>query len=72
MAGYICLRLLPYAHAHEQHINVLKNFVYVYYGYRKRFKVSVSLNQDAITSFDSTSDPEPQNLTQVSCVGISV
>jgi hypothetical protein len=30
-----------------------------------QFELAVSLNHDIITSFDSTSDPEPQNLSQV-------
>ncbi len=29
----------------------------------EQFEVAVSINQDVMTSFDSTSDPEPQNLS---------
>ncbi len=63
-----CVRLLPYAFG--QHINVLKHFVYVQYGYGKQFEVADSLNHDSITSFDSTSDPEPQNLSQVGWITV--
>jgi hypothetical protein len=33
-------------YAHEQHINVLKQFVYIYYECGKQFEVAVSLNHD--------------------------
>jgi hypothetical protein len=46
--GYDCLRLLLYAH--RQHMNVLKQFVYVSCGCRKQFELAVSLNHDIITS----------------------
>ena len=35
----------------EQHMNVLKHFVYVQYGCGKQFEVAVSLNHDVMTSF---------------------
>jgi hypothetical protein len=44
-----CLRLL--LHAYGQHINVLKQFVYVKYGCVKQFEVAVSLNCDIMTSY---------------------
>ncbi len=47
--GKIYLRLMPYAHG--QHINVLKNFEYVWCGCRKHFEVAVSLNHGIMTSF---------------------
>jgi hypothetical protein len=48
---YNCLKMLPYANANRQHINVLKHFVYVKYGCRKQFEVAISLNHDIMTSF---------------------
>ena len=61
-----CVRLIRYAHG--EYINVLNHFVYVQYGCGKQFEVAVSLNHDIITHFDSTSDLEPQNLSQVGWV----
>jgi hypothetical protein len=58
-----CARLLPYAYG--QHVNVSKHFFNIYDGWVKQFEVAVSLNHDLMTSFDSTSDPEPQNLSLV-------
>ncbi len=40
-------------------------FVNVLDGCGKQFEAAVSLKRDIITSFDSTSDLEPQNLNQV-------
>jgi hypothetical protein len=67
----LSLRLLPYARG--QHINVLKHFVFVYVkcGCRKLFEVAISLNHDKSHHFDYTSDPEPQNLSQVVWVKLS-
>jgi hypothetical protein len=47
------LKLLPYAHGHGRHINVLKYFVYAYVqeGCGKQFEVAVSLDHDVMTSF---------------------
>jgi hypothetical protein len=47
--GYDCVRLL--LHAHGQHINLFKHFVYVHYGLGKQFEVPVSLNQNVMTIF---------------------
>jgi hypothetical protein len=38
--------------------------VYVYCGCRKQFEVAVCFNH-YVHHFDSTSDPEPQHLTQI-------
>ncbi len=32
---------------------------------QQQFEVAVSLNNDVLTSFDSTSEPDPQNLSEV-------
>jgi len=47
---YNFVRLLLYAD-HGQHVNVLKQFVYVSYGQGKQFEVALSLNLDVMTSF---------------------
>ncbi len=57
-----CVRLLPYAYG--QHINVLKHFEHVLYGYMKWFEVAVILNHDVMASFWLTNDSEPKNLSQ--------
>jgi hypothetical protein len=46
-------------------MNVFKQFVIFYDGWGKQFQVAVSLNNDVMTSFDSRSDPEPQNLSLI-------
>ncbi len=50
-----CVRLLLYAYG--QHINVLKQFVYVKYRWEKQFDVAVSLNHDVMTSFQLHKQP---------------
>ena len=59
----ICVRLLPYAHG--QHINVLRYVIRLRWMLEAVVEVAVSRNRGLITLFDSTSDPEPQNLGQV-------
>jgi hypothetical protein len=44
-----CIRLPPYAY--EQHMNVLKNSIYVQYGYGKQFVVAVSHHHDIMIWF---------------------
>ena len=44
----------------------------VLFGCGKQFEVADRLNHDVMTSFDSISDPEHQNLTKVSSVGVTV
>jgi hypothetical protein len=38
-------------YAGGQHINGLKHFVYVQYGWGKQFKVALNLNLNVMTSF---------------------
>ena len=64
--GYCCVRLLLYANA--QDINELKHFIYILYGSKKKFDMALSAStMTQWHHFDSTSDSEPQNLSQEVC-----
>ncbi len=70
--GNNCVRLILYAY--EQHINVLKHFVYVWYGGGKQFEVAISLNHDIMTSIrlhkwpkTPKSEPSRVGLTVIGC-----
>jgi len=55
----------------KQHINVLKNFVYVLYGWGKWFEEVFGLNHDVMASFRLDMWPKSPN-SEPSRVGITV
>ena len=60
-------------YANGQHINMLKHFVYVWYGWGSQFEVDVSLRHDVMTSFRlHICHPDPQNLSHLVLVAITV